>query len=71
VLLRDDRQPRNVWNQHQAMLDAIAEGDGAKAEELGRQHIFQAADFMIGRLREMTPPGDDEDSPRKRIAIKR
>lgn len=45
-------QPRNVWGQHEAMLDAMAAGDAQKAEELGRQHILQAAEFMIRRLEE-------------------
>lgn len=51
VLINDD-QPRNVWGQHEAMLDAMAAGDAQKAEELGRQHILQAAEFMIRRLEE-------------------
>ncbi|MCB1907421.1 MAG: GntR family transcriptional regulator [Rhodocyclaceae bacterium] len=62
VLLRDD-QPRNVWNQHEEILDAIAAGDGASAEALGRRHISRAADFMIERLREIASPDDAQGSP--------
>ncbi|ETW95653.1 MAG: GntR family transcriptional regulator [Candidatus Entotheonella factor] len=51
VLMRDE-PPHEIWNQHEAMLDAIASGDGQKAEELARQHISQAADLMIERLRQ-------------------
>jgi DNA-binding GntR family transcriptional regulator len=61
VLMRDE-QPRNIWGQHEAMLDAIAAGDGPKAEELGRLHISQAADFMIQRLQESGAVNEDEAS---------
>ena len=50
VLMRDER-PRDIWDQHEALLQAVTEGDGKKAEKLARQHIEQAADFMIERLR--------------------
>jgi len=50
VLMRDER-PRDIWDQHEAMLVAVMEGDGAKAEELARRHVTQAASFMIARLR--------------------
>lgn len=50
VLLRDEK-PRDIWDQHEAMLAAVAGGDGAAAERLARQHVMQAANFMIARLR--------------------
>jgi DNA-binding GntR family transcriptional regulator len=50
VLTRDER-PRDIWDQHERILDAIGRGDGQAAEELVRSHITQAADFMIARLR--------------------
>ncbi|MBC7435252.1 MAG: GntR family transcriptional regulator [Bdellovibrionales bacterium] len=49
VLLRDER-PRDIWNQHAALLKAVAAGDGARAEQMAREHIAQAAKFMIMRL---------------------
>ena len=49
VLMRDER-PRNIWDQHQALLGLIIAGDGKKAEKFAREHIEQAADFMIRRL---------------------
>lgn len=52
AVLINEEQPRNVWGQHEAMLEAIAGGDARMAEELGRQHISQAASFMIQRLQE-------------------
>ena len=49
VLIKDET-PRDIWNQHAAILDAIARGSAAKAETLARSHITQAADFMVARL---------------------
>ncbi len=49
VLMRDER-PRDIWDQHEALLGAVVAGDAVKAEKLARQHIAQAADFMIKRL---------------------
>jgi DNA-binding GntR family transcriptional regulator len=49
VLTRDET-PRDIWDQHEAMLDAIAAGQGARAETLARKHITQAAGFMVARL---------------------
>ncbi|MCK9984750.1 MAG: hypothetical protein AzoDbin1_01222 [Azoarcus sp.] len=57
-----DEQPRNVWGQHEAMLDAISVGDAQKAEELGRQHISQAANFMIQRLQENGTASESEEA---------
>jgi len=50
VLMRDER-PRDIWNQHEEMLDAVMKGNGEAAEKLARQHILQAAHFMVTRLR--------------------
>ena len=50
VLMRDEK-PRDIWDQHQAMLAAVVEGDAATAEELARRHVMLAATFMISRLR--------------------
>lgn len=51
VLMRDD-QPRNIWDQHEALIEHIASGDSVAAEQLAREHILQAAAFMIDRLTE-------------------
>ena len=50
VLMRDEK-PRDIWDQHEALLEAVIAGDGVRAERLARRHIEQAADFMIERLR--------------------
>ena len=58
VLMRDEL-PRDIWDQHEAMLDAVMAGDGAAAEALARQHITQAAAVMINRLRGEAAAGAD------------
>ena len=60
VLMRDET-PRDIWDQHEAMLAAVMARDGAKAETLARQHITQAADFMIHRLRTEDPDAEPAD----------
>lgn len=50
VLVRDE-QPRDIWDQHAAILAAVVAGDGDAAEALAREHLTQAAGFMLARLR--------------------
>lgn len=50
VLTRDET-PRDIWDQHEAILAAISAGDAAKAEALARRHIMQAAEYLVARLR--------------------
>ncbi|MCE2658642.1 MAG: GntR family transcriptional regulator [Rubrivivax sp.] len=66
VLMRDE-QPRDIWDQHEAILQAVAASDGDHAEALVRTHLMQAAGFMVARLRggpvgtvvPVPPPGAD------------
>ena len=51
VLMRDEK-PRDIWDQHALILDAVAGGDGDRAEALVRSHISGAAAFMVERLRQ-------------------
>jgi DNA-binding GntR family transcriptional regulator len=53
VLMRDTK-PRDIWDQHEELLEAVSAGAGARAERLARKHIDEAADFMIERLRRET-----------------
>ena len=57
VLMRDET-PRDIWDQHEALLKAVVAGNGEGAEALARQHITQAADFMINRLLATEPSFD-------------
>ena len=54
VLISDER-PRDIWDQHEALLDAVMAGEAARAEQLARQHVIQAADVMIARLAAQEP----------------
>jgi DNA-binding GntR family transcriptional regulator len=57
-VLRKDDTPRDIWDQHADILQAIARGDAAQAETLARNHIVRAADFLVARLeREGRPVG--------------
>jgi DNA-binding GntR family transcriptional regulator len=49
VLMRDEK-PRDIWDQHEALLAAIIRGDGEAAEAHAREHILAAADFIIERI---------------------
>jgi DNA-binding GntR family transcriptional regulator len=50
-VLQRDETPRDIWDQHAAILGAVAAGDADRAEALARAHITQAAGFMTARLR--------------------
>ena len=56
VLIRDET-PRDIWDQHEAILTAIIGGDGERAEALVRTHLTQAADAMVSRLRRAVSTG--------------
>ena len=49
VLMRDEK-PRDIWDQHEALLQFIITGDGQAAEAHAREHILAAADFIIERI---------------------
>lgn len=49
VLMRDDK-PRDIWDQHEALLQAMAAGDADAAEHMARTHILDAAAIMVERL---------------------
>lgn len=51
VLLGADDKPGDIWDEHAQILQAICDGDGARAESLARRHITDASGFMVERLR--------------------
>ena len=52
-ILTRDESPRQVWDQHQTIIDAVAAGEWRRAETAARRHITLAADTYIGRLLSM------------------
>lgn len=52
-VLVQDQSPRDIWDQHAAILEAIARGDADHAEQLAREHLMQASGFMVSRLKEL------------------
>lgn len=66
-VLRDDADmPYNIWDEHAAIIDAIAKGDGERAESLSREHILHAADVFVARLKAQQAQ-DSQDNGRRRI----
>ena len=53
VLMRDEK-PRDIWDQHEELMEVVANGKAKEAERLARRHILAAADFMIERLQNET-----------------
>jgi DNA-binding GntR family transcriptional regulator len=50
VVLMQDKAPRDVWDQHAAILEAITNGDGELAERATRAHLKSSADIFVARL---------------------
>ena len=50
VFMRDEK-PRDIWDQHEVLLQLIMSGDGAAAEAQAKEHILTAADFIISRVK--------------------
>lgn len=59
-VLVQDQSPRDIWDQHAAILDAIAAGTPDVAENLAREHLMQASRFMVSRLTELAAKPDDK-----------
>lgn len=41
---------RDIWSQHESLLQAVIDGDADRAEQLARHHIVDAAAVVIDRL---------------------
>ena len=50
VFMRDEKS-RDIWDQHEALLQLIISGDGEAAEAQAKEHILAAADFIISRIK--------------------
>lgn len=46
----------SVWDEHEAIARAIADGDGEHASELLQQHCLQASAYLVSQLQEHQEP---------------
>jgi DNA-binding GntR family transcriptional regulator len=69
VLLHGET-PGEIWDQHEAILNAVIDGDAKEAERLAREHISHASLTLTDRLAERPQPPEVATSmarrPRKR-----
>jgi DNA-binding GntR family transcriptional regulator len=61
-VLVQDQSPRDIWDQHAAILEAIASGNADAAEQLAREHLMQASGFMVSRLKELAEAAEAGDA---------
>lgn len=50
-VLVQDQAPRDIWDQHAHILEAIVAGQAEEAEHLAKEHLMQASHFMVSRLK--------------------
>ena len=50
-VLIEDQEPRDIWDQHAKILDAIAKGRADLAEKLAKEHLINASQLMVSRLK--------------------
>ena len=50
-VLIEDQEPRDIWDQHAKILEAIAKGKADLAEKLAKEHLTHASHFMVSRLK--------------------
>lgn len=53
AVLQASSQRTTIWQEHQAIAEAIAQGDVARAGELAEQHTRQASEELLRRLDEV------------------
>jgi DNA-binding GntR family transcriptional regulator len=66
LALREASLRDSVWDEHQAIADAITAGNAERAERLMRQHCGKASAYMVAQL--ATSPGA---SPGKQALVAR
>ncbi len=50
VLREGEQDSRRIWDEHEAILAAVASGDGARSEQLCREHLTKASDMVVDRI---------------------
>jgi DNA-binding GntR family transcriptional regulator len=56
-VLMQDQSPRDIWDQHAAIMDAISQGQPEQARALAEEHLMQASHFMVSRLKDLAAQG--------------
>ena len=70
-VLRDDAQmPQTILGEHVAILDAVIDGDGTRAEMLSRDHISRAAKIFVQRLQAQQDASEKEIQQRRTRRIR-
>jgi DNA-binding GntR family transcriptional regulator len=65
-VLRDhEDSPRDIWDDHVAILDAVSHGQADEAEKLTREHILRAKSLLVQRLQARQQVAATD--PRRRI----
>jgi DNA-binding GntR family transcriptional regulator len=67
VLLHGET-PTEIWDQHEAILNAVISGDAQAAETLAREHISQASETLVSRLADRASVELDTEKPARRIS---
>ena len=71
VLQDDEQMPRIIWDKHDAIMDAVIDGNGEKAETLNREHIQHAASVFVQRLQARHDASEEERRQRRPRRIQR
>lgn len=64
AVLRDVRQREAVWDEHAAIAQAIAAGDGERAARLAEDHGRQAGEMLAARLEDVLRTPDPHNTRR-------
>ena len=59
AVLQVSTMRESVWDEHEAIAQAVADGDAARAEALMRRHSGQASAYLEARMTEAAVPTDN------------
>jgi DNA-binding GntR family transcriptional regulator len=67
VLLHGET-PGEIWDQHEAILNAVIGGEAGAADRLAREHISQASETLTSRLPDHTGVETVTEKPLRRMS---
>lgn len=70
VLLRGET-PTDIWDQHEAILNAVIAGDPRAADSLAREHISHASEALATGLAHVSKVGSMADGPSRPLRPRR